>query len=158
MSFLRHGKSIIRCSCGRGPVRDRARFHRLDEFPAGYSLTGCAPAVPASASPAESKYAVIWYCRSRSFQRTAYSLLTGCLSRGGRFNSGLRFSGARFDRERRILSLFNHPHIARLLDYGTIDGKVPWLALEYVDGSPITDYCEEKNLTLRDRILVLRAA
>jgi tetratricopeptide (TPR) repeat protein len=72
-----------------------------------------------------------------------------------RADLGLRFSGARFDRERRILALFNHPHIARLLDYGTIDGKVPWLALEYVDGSPITDYCEQKNLPLRDRILLL---
>ena len=56
--------------------------HRLDEFPAGYSLAGCAPAEPASASPAGHQYAVQSFCRSRTFQQTANSVLTA--------NMGLR--------------------------------------------------------------------
>jgi hypothetical protein len=40
------------------PIRKiGASAHRLDEFPAGYSLTGCSPALPASASPAGDDYA-----------------------------------------------------------------------------------------------------
>jgi hypothetical protein len=58
MSFPRH-KEIFRSDGGkikRQPGRDlggRPRPHRLDEFPTGYSLAGCAPAEPASASPVE---------------------------------------------------------------------------------------------------------
>src|SRR5439155_12843949 len=57
MSFLRHGEiyRTMRAASptlpGR-PIDDRPDPHRLDEFPAGYSLAGCTPAEPASASPA----------------------------------------------------------------------------------------------------------
>ena len=61
-----------------------APTHRLDEFPAGYSLAGCSPAWPASASPAGYQYAVQSFCRSRIFQRTANSVLTVCVSPGGK--------------------------------------------------------------------------
>jgi len=50
--------------------------HRLDEFPAGYSLAGCAPALPASASPTVSEYALKSFCRSIIFHRTVNSVLT----------------------------------------------------------------------------------
>ena len=53
-----------------------APAHRLDEFPAGYSLAGCSPAEPASASPAGHQYALKSSCRSSDFQRTANSVLT----------------------------------------------------------------------------------
>jgi len=49
MSFKRHGE-IYPNDRGADPKAD-APAHRLDEFPAGYSLTGCSPALPASASP-----------------------------------------------------------------------------------------------------------
>jgi len=39
-------------ACTRIPLATAPPTHRLDEFPAGYSLAGCAPAEPASASPA----------------------------------------------------------------------------------------------------------
>ena len=58
--------------------------HRLDEFPAGYSLAGRSPAEPASASPAGNQYALQSFCRSRIFQRTANSVLTVCVSPGGK--------------------------------------------------------------------------
>ena len=50
MSFFRHGE-IYHFDEGAIPL-DHALAHRNHEFPAGYSLAGCSPAVPASASPA----------------------------------------------------------------------------------------------------------
>jgi serine/threonine-protein kinase len=46
----------------------------------------------------------------------------------------------RFTRERQILARLEHPHIARLLDAGISEDSQPYLALEYVDGEPITDW------------------
>ena len=54
----------------------------------------------------------------------------------------------RFTRERQILARLEHPHIARLLDAGISDDHQPYLALEYVDGEPITDWCRTRNLPL----------
>ncbi|HYI94635.1 MAG TPA: hypothetical protein VEX68_13905, partial [Bryobacteraceae bacterium] len=84
MSFRRHLE--IYPSDGGAILHDRAPAHRLDEFPAGYSLAGCAPALPASASPTASEYPVNSPCRSISFQRTANSVLTTCVTRGGKRN------------------------------------------------------------------------
>src|ERR1019366_4188684 len=84
MSFLRH-REIFPSDGGVSLAAD-APAHRLDEFPAGFSLAGCSPAVPASASPAEYEYAVMSSCRSRTFHRTANCVLTVCVSPGGRFN------------------------------------------------------------------------
>src|ERR1700693_3520122 len=82
MSFLRH-REIFPSDGGVSPAAD-APAHRLDEFPAGYSLAGCSPAEPASASPAEYEYAVMSSCWSRTFHRTAYCVLTVCASPGGK--------------------------------------------------------------------------
>jgi serine/threonine-protein kinase len=57
----------------------------------------------------------------------------------------------RFARERAILGALNHPHIARLLDAGFSAGQ-PYLALEYVEGVPLTTYCDARRLPLRSRI------
>ena len=52
---------------------------------------------------------------------------------------------ARMAREREILATLNHPNIARLYDAGlTADGQ-PYLALEYVDGRRIDEYCRERE-------------
>ena len=61
---------------------DHAPAHRLNEFPVSYSLTGCAPALPVSASPTALEYAVQSSCRPTVFQRTSNSVLTICVSRG----------------------------------------------------------------------------
>jgi serine/threonine-protein kinase len=59
---------------------------------------------------------------------------------------------ARFLRERRILGSLTHPGIARFIDGGaTADGR-PYLAMEYVDGVPITDWCDRERATLRQRL------
>jgi hypothetical protein len=81
MSFNRH-REIYPSDEDAGSTSVLA--HRLDEFPAGYSLAGCAPALPASASPTVSEYALELSCRSIIFHRTANSVLTVCLTRGGR--------------------------------------------------------------------------
>ena len=60
----------------------------------------------------------------------------------------------RFRLERQILAGLEHPHIARLLDGGTQDG-VPYFVMEYVEGVPITTYCE-RHLALRERIELFR--
>src|SRR5437762_12578825 len=73
---------------------DRAPAHRLDEFPAGYSLAGCSPAGPASASPAGSHFEVPPYGRSSIFHRTANSVLTDCLSQGDKRNHAVWFDAA----------------------------------------------------------------
>ena len=52
----------------------------------------------------------------------------------------------RFRRERQILAGLAHPNIARLLDGGIGTNSVPYFAMEYVDGVPITTYCREHQL------------
>lgn len=52
----------------------------------------------------------------------------------------------RFTRERQILARLGHPHIARLLDAGISSDNQPYLALEYVEGEPITDWCRTHQL------------
>jgi tetratricopeptide (TPR) repeat protein len=61
---------------------------------------------------------------------------------------------ARFDSERQALALMNHPNIARVYDAGaTAEGR-PYFAMEYVQGIPITEYCDKHRLPIRDRLRV----
>lgn len=58
----------------------------------------------------------------------------------------------RFHAERQILSSLNHPHIARLLDGGTTDDGLPFLVMEYVSGTPITENCDASSLSIERRL------
>ncbi len=58
----------------------------------------------------------------------------------------------RFTRERQILARLEHAHIARLLDAGISGETQPYLALEYVEGEPITDWCRARELQVAQRI------
>ncbi|PKM09458.1 MAG: hypothetical protein CVV17_00715, partial [Gammaproteobacteria bacterium HGW-Gammaproteobacteria-7] len=58
----------------------------------------------------------------------------------------------RFVREQQILARLAHAHIARLLDAGVTDDGQPFLALEYIQGEPITDYARRLNLSVQERI------
>ncbi len=58
----------------------------------------------------------------------------------------------RFLRERQILARLEHPHIARLYDGGVTEGGRPYLVMEYVDGVPITEYCDARRLSVRERL------
>ncbi|GAB5536271.1 MAG: hypothetical protein Rubg2KO_25200 [Rubricoccaceae bacterium] len=58
----------------------------------------------------------------------------------------------RFRTERQILASLDHPHIARLLDGGVTESGQPFLAMEVVEGQPIDVYCDEKRLSIEDRL------
>ena len=62
----------------------------------------------------------------------------------------------RFRTERQILADFKHPNIARLLDGGTTSDGVPYRVMEYVQGQPITAYCDERRLGIPDRLAIFR--
>jgi serine/threonine protein kinase len=59
---------------------------------------------------------------------------------------------ARFEQERQALALMDHPHIARVLDAGTTASGRPYFVMELVKGVPITRYCDEQQLTPRQRL------
>jgi len=60
--------------------------------------------------------------------------------------------GMRFRAERQILASLNHPNIARLIDAGETDDGQPYLVMEYVEGQPLDQYCDERKLDLRKRL------
>ena len=58
----------------------------------------------------------------------------------------------RFRQERQILASLNHPNIARLLDGGVSADNESFLAMEYVEGERIDDYCQKNNLSTEERL------
>jgi len=62
----------------------------------------------------------------------------------------------RFRHEREILARLEHPNIARLLDGGTTPEGVPYLAMEFVEGQPIDEYCRQRQLSLPARLELFR--
>jgi non-specific serine/threonine protein kinase/serine/threonine-protein kinase len=59
---------------------------------------------------------------------------------------------ARFESERQALALMNHPNIANVFDGGATDQGRPFFAMEFVQGEPITDYCDRYKLATRQRL------
>ncbi len=59
---------------------------------------------------------------------------------------------ARFEAERQALAMMDHPNIAKVLDAGTTDGGRPFFVMELVKGVPITQFCDERKLTPRQRL------
>ena len=59
---------------------------------------------------------------------------------------------ARFEAERQALALMDHPNIARVFDGGATETGRPYFVMELVHGIPITEYCDENRLPIRDRI------
>jgi serine/threonine protein kinase len=62
----------------------------------------------------------------------------------------------RFRNERQILASLDHPNIARLLDGGMTDDGLPYLVMEYVEGTPVGDYCDRHHLTTNERLQLFR--
>ncbi|MBK8232094.1 MAG: serine/threonine protein kinase [Candidatus Eisenbacteria bacterium] len=63
---------------------------------------------------------------------------------------------ANFGRERQLLARLVHPNIARLLDGGVTEDGSPFLAMEFVDGEPITAWCGARRLPIRERLALFR--
>ena len=64
----------------------------------------------------------------------------------------------RFEQERQILASLSHPGIARLLDGDVTDDGLPYFAMEYVEGRPLTAYADEHRLPIDERMRLFRAA
>ncbi|MBK8096372.1 MAG: protein kinase [Planctomycetes bacterium] len=62
---------------------------------------------------------------------------------------------ARFAAERQTLAAMSHPHIAQVYEAGATDDGRPFFAMEYVGGRPITQFCDERGLDLRERMRLL---
>jgi eukaryotic-like serine/threonine-protein kinase len=62
----------------------------------------------------------------------------------------------RFRAERQILANLNHPNIARLLDGGMTPEGSPYLMMEFLDGTPIDEYCRRKGLSIKDKLQIFQ--
>jgi non-specific serine/threonine protein kinase/serine/threonine-protein kinase len=58
----------------------------------------------------------------------------------------------RFESERQALALMDHPAIAKVLDGGSTPSGAPVLVMEYVAGTPITEYCDRHTLSIHERL------
>jgi serine/threonine protein kinase len=59
---------------------------------------------------------------------------------------------ARFEAERQALAVMDHPGIAHVFDGGATDAGRPFFAMEFVEGEPITRFCDRHNLTVHERV------
>jgi serine/threonine protein kinase len=69
---------------------------------------------------------------------------------------GDEFRVQRFRAERQILANLDHANIARLLDGGATEDGRPYVVMEYVEGRPIDEYCDQRRLTLLERLKLFR--
>jgi serine/threonine protein kinase len=59
---------------------------------------------------------------------------------------------ARFANERQVLAIMDHPNIARIFDAGATPRGRPYFVMEYIEGLPMTLYCDEKGMTIAHRL------
>ena len=59
---------------------------------------------------------------------------------------------ARFEAERQAVAMMDHPNIAKVLDAGATDSGRPYFVMDLVKGIPITEYCDQQQLTVRARL------
>ena len=62
----------------------------------------------------------------------------------------------RFRAERQILASLQHPNIATLLDGGVTPDGLPYFVMEYIDGEPITRWCDSQSLTVEGRLALFQ--
>ena len=61
---------------------------------------------------------------------------------------------ARFQAEQQTLAMLDHPNIAQMFDAGTTESGRPYFVMEYVEGVPITKYCDQHKLSIEERLNV----
>jgi serine/threonine protein kinase/Flp pilus assembly protein TadD len=59
---------------------------------------------------------------------------------------------ARFEAERQALALLDHPNIAHVYDAGTTEAGRPYFVMEYVKGTPITEFCDRHTMNIEQRL------
>jgi serine/threonine protein kinase len=72
------------------------------------------------------------------------------------FEASAEADQRRFRQERQILAELQHPNIARLIDGGATAQNAPYIVMEYVEGSPLTDYCRQHRLPVVERLKLFR--
>jgi non-specific serine/threonine protein kinase/serine/threonine-protein kinase len=63
---------------------------------------------------------------------------------------------ARFEAERQALALMDHPYVAKVYEAGTTPSGRPYIAMEYVKGTPITDHCDKHQLDIHERLRLIQ--
>ena len=58
----------------------------------------------------------------------------------------------RFEAERQALAVMDHPNVAKVLDAGSTDSGRPYFVMELVQGIAITKYCDQHELSIRERL------
>ena len=61
---------------------------------------------------------------------------------------------ARFESERQALALMDHPNIAKVLDAGSTERGHPFFVMELVKGVPLTQFCDDRQLSVGDRLAI----
>jgi eukaryotic-like serine/threonine-protein kinase len=64
---------------------------------------------------------------------------------------------ARFHNERQALAMMDHPNIAQIFDAGATPSGRPYFVMEYIEGAPITQYCDRKRMNTKERLLLFLA-
>jgi serine/threonine protein kinase/tetratricopeptide (TPR) repeat protein len=64
---------------------------------------------------------------------------------------------ARFNNERQALAMMDHPNIAQIFDGGATSKGRPYFVMEYIEGAPITQYCDRKRMTTKERLALFLA-
>jgi eukaryotic-like serine/threonine-protein kinase len=62
---------------------------------------------------------------------------------------------ARFEAERQALAVMDHPGIAHVFDAGATDTGRPFFVMEFVEGEPLTQFCDQANLTIAERVALV---
>jgi len=88
----------------------------------------------------------VWLAEQTSPVRRQVALK---LIKAGMYDKAL---AQRFQSERQLLAIMDHPAIAKVFDAGATPQGQPYFVMEYVPGLPITEYCDQKKLKIRDRL------
>lgn len=59
---------------------------------------------------------------------------------------------SRFATEQQVLATMNHPHIAQVFDGGLCDDRTPYLVMEFVEGTPLNEFCDHHGCTIPQRL------
>ena len=63
---------------------------------------------------------------------------------------------SRFENERQALAMMDHPNIAKIFDAGATTKGRPYFVMEYIEGAPITEYCDRERMTTNERLALFR--
>ncbi len=147
------GEAAVDALCGRHPTQAAALRQALATLTA-YGLVGPGP----TADPqqiggyrvlrrlGDGAFGVVYLCAQVEPIRREVAIK---VLRPG---AGDRTTLLRFDAERQLLAMLSHPSVAQVFDAGALPDGRPYFVMEYVDGQPITTYCDAHRLDIEARL------